>query len=240
MHLRAFAQRVLACVGDDTQGLFGEDRVFIAAAYEAMVAKGEAEGLSLPRFKARLLRAYDRGHVMLSECLDTESVDPALLRASRVYDDGDPLHLLRRAPGGNMKTTLTEILLGLSKGGLDSVMQFARTVRMDESRRDGKPRLVTLSPDAFAARVQEIVNRSAADMRVQDVYERLDDAGETTGMTNAHFEAWIRAAHRAGRLTLLDEGPFAAKVLQTNPGPIPWGPPPPILGPGRVAWERAS
>ncbi|MBK9261608.1 MAG: hypothetical protein IPM54_17605 [Polyangiaceae bacterium] len=36
---------------------------------------------------------------------------------------------------------------------------FARRVHADEALRDGRPRLVTLSPEAFAARVQALVDR---------------------------------------------------------------------------------
>jgi len=126
---------------------------------------------------------------------------------------------------------------------------YARKVHEDEQRREGRPRLITLSLEAFAARVQAVTNEAAEDMLIGELFEELDARGEATGLGLEAFKARLRAAHHAGLLKLRPwgavDGPGGLSVAASAvdhegttlhlvrrtaiPLPIPWGPPPPLV-----------
>jgi len=216
------------------RGVYMSDRIYIAPLYAAMHMDGEVVGVSLEVFKARLLQAFHRGFIMLSKAYATQSDHPMMVRASMIEDGDFKLHVLHRGPSGCLKETLNDIQCGLSTAAKANVMQFARTVLRDERLRDGERRLVTMTLPEFAARVQEIVNQGSGDATVGEIFRRLSAGGETTGMDVEDFEARVIVASRAGLLTLVDAGPAGRIVRWSKLGPIPWGPPPRIVGPGRV------
>jgi hypothetical protein len=120
----------------------------------------------------------------------------------------------------------------------------------DEVLRDGRPRLITLDPDKFAARIQEFVNRHYEELSIRTLYWKLEERGEMTGIEFGAFKSRILWAQRTGRLQLREGSEsyrpemffLGVTTLQDDPEaqflvrrstvcpPIPWGPPsPPII-----------
>jgi len=224
--------------------------VFIASAYRHLQARGDASAMTLAAFKARVLEAR-LGHTMfLDRCRTNRGFSPLLIRASTVQGPRGPYHLIERDGIDTVKNALEHVMKLLPDSAQVHVESFARRVAADEALRDGRPRLITLEPEKFAARIQEFVDRERCDMPLTTLFWKLEDRGEMTGMDIESFKTRLLAAHRAGRLqlgtqvemirpnglfmhvpTIRDAGVTFSVVQRSNiPQPIPWGPPhPPIL-----------
>jgi len=232
--LRGFVATVTRRAKEMKTGVYVKEQVYVAPLYEAMRAAGDIEGLSFDAFKSRLLQALHRGQIMLSKAYVLSRKERAMVHASAIEDGEFTVHVLHRAPSVCLQETLNDIQCGLSKDARANVMDFARRVLRDERLRDGGPRLVTLTLPAFAARVQAIVNRGTSDASIGEVFRRLSEGGNATAMNVEEFEARVLAASRAELLTVIDAGMAGKVVRWAAPGPIPWGPPPRVVGPGRV------
>ncbi len=252
LELYRFVRRVMRCAKEATEGIHDNDYVFIAPLYQDLRARKEIEGLTLASFKARLLQAYHQDQLRLAECVITEGINPMILQGSTIGRSDNTFHLVHRWWSGSLHDTLDDVIAALSKHAAASVTAYARKVREDERLRERMPRLVTVSPEAFAARVQTITNQGSGEMLVAEVFRRLSERGEMTGMGLSEFKARLLAGHRAGRLFLCagdirgrsaelveasaitDEGITLMVVQRTGPAPIPWGPPPQIVAPRRL------
>lgn len=224
--------------------------VLIASLYRALLARGDAAGMSLAAFKARMLDAHVRKAMPLERCRHPENAPPLLLAASTIQGPRGPLHLLERDKIGSVKHALDHITNFLPDSVRPAVTSFARRVHADEALRNGRPRLITLEPAKFAARIQEFVDRNMQDMAVARLYWDLEERGEMTGIDFDSFKARLLVAHHAGRLrlgqgndqpradmmfssaTLIQDGDVTWSVVRRanlRP-PVPWGPPsPPIV-----------
>jgi hypothetical protein len=229
--LQVFAFRVDLAVHSTTEGSH-KDGVFIAPLFRVMRARGELTSCpSLPAFKQRLYRAHLRGFLQLARCEEVEGVNPLVLAASVLHRRRpSTFNVVRRWPHRTLRIVLSDTLDALPRDAYLATEDYARKVRRDEVRRAGRARLITLSPEGFAARVQMVANESPQDVPVAELFLTLDDRGEVTGMNVQMFGAWLRAAHRAGRL-VLRASKGAGKALDllqrtATPLPIPWGRPP--------------
>lgn len=241
----SFAWTVEHAANELKDGIHRKELVFIASVYRLLHARGDAAAMSLAGFKARLLEARAGNLMWLERCRNTAGVSPLLLEASATHGDRGTYHLIRRTPISDVKHALEHVTGLLPDSAKPSVASFARRVHADEALRDGRPRLATLSPEAFAARVQALVDREMTDLPVTRLFWKLEDLGEMTGMDLDAFKARLLAAHRAGRLklgaprdmpdsvalfvqasTIQDECNAWSVVCRSNrPLPIPWGPP---------------
>jgi hypothetical protein len=224
--------------------------VFIASVFRALQARGDASAMSLSAFKARVVEARNHKMMIIERCRNTEGVSPLLIEASAVQGPRGICHLIERDPIENVKHALEYVTSLLPDAARPVVASFARRVHADEVLRDGRPRLITLEPEKFAARVQEFVDREPGDMSITSLFWKLEERGETTGIDLESFKGRLLAAHRAGRLrlgeavdrivpdaffmqvaTIRDEGVTLSVVRRSSsPRPIPWGPPnPPII-----------
>ncbi len=96
--LESFArliQRVLEEVPQD--GKFGENRVFIAAAWRAFLKRGEK--LELPEFKSRLVAANREGLLRLHRADLVGAMDPHLVRESESRYLNATFHFIEFQPG---------------------------------------------------------------------------------------------------------------------------------------------
>jgi hypothetical protein len=148
-----------------------------------------------------------------------------------------------------VKVALEDTLGALAPKAYAAAEDYARKVHEDEQRREGRPRLITLSLEALAARVQTVTNEAPEDVLIGELFEELDARGETTGLNLEAFKARLRAAHRAGLLGLRawgsEDGPGGRSMTASAvdhegttlhlvrrtavPLPIPWGRPPPLV-----------
>jgi hypothetical protein len=148
-----------------------------------------------------------------------------------------------------VKIALEDTLDALDKKAYAAAEDYARKVHEDEQRREGRPRLITLSPEAFAARVQAVTNEASGDVLIGELFEELDARGEATGLGVDAFKARLQAAHRAGLLGLrpwgAEDGPGGLSLTASAvdheettlhlvrrtpaPLPIPWGRPAPLV-----------
>jgi hypothetical protein len=243
-----FAGRVRLAANEATEGLY-RDRMFIAPLFRLLCDRGEAAGMTLATFKERLIDAHENGYLRLSTCRRANRCNPMMVAGSAIRYRRVTFHLIDRWPPQNLYVVLEAILLALSFRGNTNVSAYARRVREDERLRQGRKRLISLSPEAFAIRVQEVVNEEPGDMPVVELLQRLEERGEMTGFGLAAFKARLLAGHRNGRLTLgeSDDGSEAVEasaisdhettftvVRRTDkPAPIPWGPPARIILPRR-------
>lgn len=224
--------------------------VFIALVYRALQQKGYASGMSLASFKARLLQARQDNSISLVTYTQDEPVSPLLLEASAVQGPRRVYHLIQRNPMFDVRHALEQVTFLLPETARPLVASFARRVHEDEALREGRPRLMTLDPEKFAARIQEFVDREPADVTMVTLFWKLEDCGEMTGLDFESFKARLLVAHRAGRLLLgskpeqvrpdvrfvpvsvVRDDSSALTIVRrssANP-PIPWGPPhPPII-----------
>ena len=224
--------------------------VFIASVYRALQARGDAGSMSLAQFKSRVLDARLNHMMVLERYRNTTGVSPLLLEASAVQGPRKLYHLIERDRISDVRHALEHVTHLLPDAARPAVASFARRVHADEALRGGRPRLITLGPEKFAARVQEFVDRESGDMSIATLFWKLEDRGEMTGIDFESFKARLLAAHRAGRLrlgaqkemirpdalfmpvaTIQDGGVTWAVVQRSNLClPIPWGPPsPPII-----------
>jgi hypothetical protein len=248
--LHVFAGRVQSAARRATVGVY-RGRVLIAPLFRFMRARGETASCpTTAAFKARLLRAHARGLITLARCTRAENVNPLIVAASAVRHRRATLHVVLRWPRRhNVKVALEDTLDALDPKAYAAAEDYARKVHEDEQRREGRPRLITLSPEAFAARVQAVTNEASEDMLIGELFEELDARGEATGLGLEAFKARLRAAHRAGMLGLrawgAEDGPRGWSVTASAveheettlhlvcrtevPLPIPWGRPPPLV-----------
>jgi len=227
--LQVFAFRVERAVQAATEGLH-RGRMFVAPLFRMMSASGELSSCpTLGAFKARLLRAHRRGFLTLVKCKPSDGVNPLVVTASAVQRGRTTYHLVRRWSYRRVRAALSDTLDALPRDAYAATEDFARKVHDDELRREGRPRLVTVGPKEFAARVQVVANESAEDARVEELYRTLDERGEVTGMSLEVFRVWVGAAHEAGLIVLRasTEGAEPDRVQRTQAErPIPWGKPP--------------
>jgi hypothetical protein len=239
----AWAVEIAAC--ELKEGVYRKELVFIASVYRLLHARGDASAMSLAAFKARILEARHNRMMMIERCRNTTGVSPLLLEASATHGERGTYHLIRRSPVNNVKHALEHVTGLLPDSARVSVASFARRVHADEAVRDGYPRLITLSPDEFAVRIQQVVDREHADPLVTKLFWKLEDRGEMTGIELDSFKARLLVAHRAGRLKLGapvdmksseglflhastirdDDNAWAVVQRSSSPPPIPWGPP---------------
>jgi hypothetical protein len=240
-----FVWAVDSVADEMTEGLYGNELVFIASVYRLMRARGDASAMTLAAFKARVLEARRQHLMWLEDCRDTTGVSPLLLKASAIQLEDETFHLIHRCPISNVKQALEHVTDLLPDSARASVASFARRVHADEVLRHGRPRLITLSPEGFAARVLHLVDRESADLPITSLFWKLEDLGEMTGLDLESFKARLLVAHRAGRLKLgapqeiqdattlflhastIQEGASTWSVVcrSNRPLPIPWGPP---------------
>jgi hypothetical protein len=214
--LHVFAGRVQSAARSATEGVY-RGRVFIAPLFRLMRERGEVGSCpTTAAFKARLLRAHARGLITLAKCTRAGNVNPLIVAASAVRRRRATFHVVLRWPRRhNVKVALEDTLDALDPKAYAAAEDYARKVHEDEQRREGRPRLITLSPDAFAARVQAVTNEASEDVLIGELFEELDARGEATGigleafkgitspspvMTPALPRAWrrVRAAWRPG------------------------------------------
>ncbi|WP_282424457.1 hypothetical protein [Polyangium sp. 15x6] len=234
--------------------------MFIAPLFRLLRERDEVPSSpTLSAFKARLLRAYNRGLLELATCERAEDENPLVVAASAVRSRRTTFHLVQRWSRRNMFAALDDVVEALSPKAYTAAKDFARKVHQDEMRREGRPRLITLSLDAFAARVQAVVNEGSHDALVVELFQELDDRGEATRLGLSAFKARLRCAHHTGLLTLRAwqakdgaenpamqasvmgyEGIMLHVVCRTAvPLPIPWGRPAPLLV-SAPRWIEAS
>ncbi|MDC0742948.1 hypothetical protein [Polyangium mundeleinium] len=232
-----------------------DDGVFIAPLFGLLRERDEVPSCpTLSAFKARLLQAYHRGLLELATCKRAEDENPLVVAASALRDRRTTFHLVQRWSRRNMYAALDDVLEALSPKAYAAAKDFARKVHEDEQRREGRPRLITLRLDAFAARVQAVANEGSHDALIVELFQELDDRGEATGLGLSAFKALLRGAHRRGLLTLRawqakdgvktpvmqvsavdHEGMKLHLVCRTAaPLPIPWGRPALPLPPARA------
>lgn len=86
-------RRVAAAVDD---GVFGDRKVFISAAWDELRRRPEYASLTLSEFKARLVRAHRAGELVLARADLVAAMDPGLVDASEISADGATFHFIVR------------------------------------------------------------------------------------------------------------------------------------------------
>jgi len=223
---RIFAGRIELTASEMKEGAH-RDRVLVAALHRRLCDMGEAEGLPLAQFKQRLMIVSKQRLIRLTACKRPERFNPLLVAASEIRYKRVVYHCMDRPRPLNVAEKLDDVLSALSIEARTNVWALAQRVREDEVLRMGRPRLATLSPEAFAARVQEIVNLSADDIPAVELFSKLHERGEVTGMSLETFKARLHAAVQAGRL-MVEAGSTIVRRTEATP-PIPWGPPAKLL-----------
>jgi hypothetical protein len=131
----------------------------------------------------------------------------------------------------SLADALEDVRAALSTTGDEAVLAFARKAQADEIRRNGRPRLFTLTAKAFGKRVQEVVNEAPEDMLVDELHWYFDDRGEAIGLDVAAFQGRVTQACREGAIRVTDCG---GRVRRSGtPQPVPWGPPARLVPPPR-------
>lgn len=96
----AASHNFATAVRDATQtlqrGIFGDRKVFIAAAFDALRARPAWTALTLDAFKQRLLAAHRAGELVLARADLVAAMDPALVAASELQADGASFHFVVR------------------------------------------------------------------------------------------------------------------------------------------------
>jgi hypothetical protein len=94
-----FAAAVRAAVAGLRDGLFGERKAFIAAAWQALRQRVGWHELDLPTFKAKLLDAHRAGALQLARADLVAAMDPMMVASSEVAGHGATFHfILRETP----------------------------------------------------------------------------------------------------------------------------------------------
>jgi len=239
--MRVFIARTELAAQEVTEGVW-KDRVLLAAIYRLLRERGETEGFSLAMFKARLLEARRERFVRLARCRRARALNPMLIEASTLRYGRIPYHFLEIWRPGSLLAAIADTMYALSLEAQVEVIAFAQKVREDESLRHDRPRLATLSPEDFAARVRHTVNAGEGAVLIAELYLVFEERGEATGLAFESFKGRLLAGHLAGRI-LLGEGAFTSPASEISyegrtfsvvcpngaPPPIPWGPPPPLL-----------
>ncbi len=92
----SFEQDVRRVAGEARHGVFGDRKVFISAAWDALRARPPWSGMSLEDFKARLLAAHRSGAIALARADLVAAMDPSLVAASETRADGASFHFIVR------------------------------------------------------------------------------------------------------------------------------------------------
>ncbi len=92
----AFEDAVRGVAREARDGLFGDRKVFISAAWHALRQNPHWAGLTLPDFKTRLLSAHRTGTIVLARADFVAAMDPALVAASETITDGASFHFIVR------------------------------------------------------------------------------------------------------------------------------------------------
>jgi hypothetical protein len=255
---RIFVGRVDLAASNATEGVLRDRRMFIGPLFRLLCDRGEAFGMTLARFKARLLGAHKERLVRLTTCRRPGKWNAMMVAASAIRYSRATFHLIDRSSPDHLSGALDDVVLALSREAGARVLAFARKVQEDERRRHGRSRLLALPPEAYAVRVQEVANEGAEDLPILELFRRFDDRGEATGLSLEAFKARLLADHRAGRLALgrgngmsgyggatfadssiVHEGTTFTVVRRSGlPAPIPWGPPPRPIVLGRSLWTE--
>lgn len=93
---RTFAEDVRAAARTCVDGVFGDRKVFIDAAFTALQTQPAWRDLSLADFKQRLLAAHRTGEVVLARADLVAAMDPARVAASETTVDGATFHFIVR------------------------------------------------------------------------------------------------------------------------------------------------
>lgn len=231
-------------------GKYRREMVPIAAVHRQLQLRGDAATMPLAAFKTRVLEAKISKMLIVERCRDPKNLSPLLIEASAIQGPRGMLHLIERTKISTVRHALEHLTGLLPESARAVVASYARRVHADEVLRDGRPRLITLDPDKFAQRIQEFVDRDGEDVSIAQLYWKLEERGEMTGMDLSSFKARLFGAQRAGRLrverqeesirpdtlfwpmnTLQDDDitHYVVRRRSLLP-PIPWGPPhPPII-----------
>ena len=91
-----FTKDVLEVARTCHDGVFGDRKVFIAAAFTALHVQPAWRDLTLAEFKQRLLAAHRAGALVLARADLVAAMDPALVGASETNVDGATFHFIVR------------------------------------------------------------------------------------------------------------------------------------------------
>ncbi len=95
----SFVDEVRDVARTATDGLFGERKLFIAAAWQELRRRPGRAALPLDEFKARRVRAHRSGELVLARADLVAAMNPDLVGASETVADGATFHfLVREAP----------------------------------------------------------------------------------------------------------------------------------------------
>jgi len=92
----SFADEVRHVARIASDGVFGERKVFIAAAWHDLRRRPGYAALTLDDFKARLVRAHHAGELMLARADLVAAMNPDLVAASETAADGATFHFVVR------------------------------------------------------------------------------------------------------------------------------------------------
>jgi hypothetical protein len=91
-----FADEVRDVARAANDGVFGERKVFIAAAWHDLRRRPGYASLTLDDFKTRLVRAHRVGELVLARADLVAAMDPELVAASETAADGATFHFVVR------------------------------------------------------------------------------------------------------------------------------------------------
>ncbi len=92
----SFVDEVKHVARSANDGVFGERKVFIAAAWHGLRLRPGYASLTLDDFKARLLRAHRTGELVLARADLVAAMNPELVAASEMVVDGATFHFVVR------------------------------------------------------------------------------------------------------------------------------------------------
>jgi hypothetical protein len=92
----SFGADVREVAGAARAGVFGDRKVFIAAAWDELRRRPAWSGLTLPEFKQRLLAAHRAGELALARADLVAAMDPELVAASETAAGGASFHFIVR------------------------------------------------------------------------------------------------------------------------------------------------
>jgi hypothetical protein len=95
LSLDDFARRVVAAARSSRTGRFGDNKVFIAHAWQVLRDDPDFSGMDLDAFKRRLTEANQARHLDLSRADLVEAMDPDDVRASETSHFGAHYHFIR-------------------------------------------------------------------------------------------------------------------------------------------------
>lgn len=92
----SFTDEVRDVVRGANEGVFGERKVFIAAAWHELRRRPGYASLELEDFKSQLVRAHRGGELVLARADLVAAMDPELVAASETVADGTTFHFVVR------------------------------------------------------------------------------------------------------------------------------------------------